>query len=377
MHYPQPKEADVDNNFYKIFPTCQIVHPTLFRVAKPVFEEMDAKDNVDFIFKQRVVELVRPDNKGRVEGVIARDLDGKHHKYTATKAVILATGDYSGNPEMMDYYVPWASHFKTIFPNVDAKGNKTNTGDGQVLGQWIGAKMEAGPHAPMTHHLGGPLGVDGFLQVDVDGERFMNEDVGGQPVQNQLSRLKKGISWQIFDDNFREQLPYMDGGHGNVSYFVDKDKVPEGAYGRNTYVSQEMFDEEITVVANSIEELAEKAGLPVDELKATIERYNELAKKGNDDDFGKRPSRMFPIEKAPFYGYKFEDTVILVTLGGLVTDEEGRVLDGDSEIIEGLYATGNTMGGRFLVDYPLPAPGISHGMAITFGRMVGDNAVKL
>lgn len=56
---------------------------------------------------------------------------------------------------------------------------------------WIGAKMEDGPHAPMTHHLGGPLGMDAFLLVDINGERFMNEDVGGQPFQNQLSRLPK------------------------------------------------------------------------------------------------------------------------------------------------------------------------------------------
>ena len=76
---------------------------------------------------------------------------------------------------MMSYYVPWSDRFMSIFPNVDAKGEKTNTGDGQQMGMWIGAKMEDGPHAPMTHHLGGPLGMDAFLLVDINGERFMNE----------------------------------------------------------------------------------------------------------------------------------------------------------------------------------------------------------
>ncbi len=376
MHYPQPEQAKVEQNYYKIYPTCQIILPDLSAILKPMFEQLSQNSNIEFIFEQRAVQLVRPEG-GRVEAVVAEDLDGGYHRYNASKAVILATGDYSGNKEMMRHYVPWAEHFGNIFPNQDAWGKPTNTGDGQQMGMWIGGKMEIGPHAPMTHHLGGPVGVDGFLQVDIDGERFMNEDVGGQPVQNQLSRVKGGKSWQIFDDNFREQLEYMDGGHGNVSYFVSNDQVPQGEYGRNTYVSQEMFDKEITVVAQTIEELAEKTGLPLETLKKTIDRYNELAGKGIDEDFGKRADRLFPIVKAPFYAYEFKDTVLLVTMGGLVTDEEGRLLDENSQVIEGVYATGNTMGNRFVVDYPLPAPGISHGMAITFGRMVGTNAVTL
>lgn len=376
MHYPQPEQAKVEQNYYKIYPTCQIILPDLSAILKPMFEQLSQNSNIEFIFEQRAVQLVRPEG-GRVEAVVAEDLDGGYHRYNASKAVILATGDYSGNKEMMHHYVPWAEHFGNIFPNQDAWGKPTNTGDGQQMGMWIGGKMEIGPHAPMTHHLGGPVGVDGFLQVDIDGERFMNEDVGGQPVQNQLSRVKGGKSWQIFDDNFREQLEYMDGGHGNVSHFVSNDQVPQGEYGRNTYVSQEMFDKEITVVAQTIEELAEKTGLPLETLKKTIDRYNELAEKGVDEDFGKRADRLFPIVKAPFYAYEFKDTVLLVTMGGLVTDEEGRLLDENSQVIEGVYATGNTMGNRFVVDYPLPAPGISHGMAITFGRMVGTNAVTL
>lgn len=376
MHWPQPPEAKVENDYYKIFPTCQIVLPDLGAVLKHMYKKMEDSGKIEFVFKMWGRQLIRKDG-GRVEGVIAEDIDGKYHKFMAKKAVILATGDYSGNKQMMEHYVPWATQFKTIFPNLDAKDVPTNTGDGHLMGMWAGGKMELGPHAPMTHHLGGPVGVDAFLQVDIDGERFMNEDVGGQPVQNQISRLKGDMSWQIFDDKFREELPYMDGGHGNVSYFVPQDKVPEGSYGRNTYVSQEMFDKEITVKADTLEDLAKQCNLPFEQLKKTIDRYNELCDKGVDEDFGKRADRMFKIDKPPFYAYKFVDTVILVCMGGLVTDEEGRLLDKDSKVIEGVYATGNTMGGRFLVDYPLPAPGISHGMAMTFGRMVGENAATL
>ena len=149
------------------------------------------KAGVQFLYSTFARQLVRPDNAGRVEGVIVEDENGDYKKITASKAVLLATGDYASNAEMMSYYVPWSDRFMSIFPNVDAKGEKTNTGDGQQMGMWIGAKMEDGPHAPMTHHLGGPLGMDAFLLVDINGERFMNEDVGGQPFQNQLSRCRR------------------------------------------------------------------------------------------------------------------------------------------------------------------------------------------
>ena len=112
-------------------------------------------------------------------------------------------------------------------------------------------------------------------------------------------------------------------------------------------------------------------------LTATIERYNELAAAGNDEDFGKRADRLFPVEEGPFYAYPLTDTVILVNMGGLQTDVDFNVMDTEDEVIEGLYAVGNAQGGRFLVDYPLPAPGISHGMALTHGMLVGRILAQL
>ena len=129
--------------------------------------------------------------------------------------------------------------------------------------------------------------------------------------------------------------------------------------------------------ADTIEELAEAAGLPSYPLMKTIERYNELAAAGNDEDFGKRADRLFPVEEGPFYAYPLTDTVILVNMGGLQTDVDFNVMDTEDEVIEGLYAVGNAQGGRFLVDYPLPAPGISHGMALTHGMLVGRILAQL
>ena len=379
-HWPEPDNSHTEKDFYPIFSDCQILLPTMAPWVEAIYN-ICVEAGVTFKFSTWARQLVREGNEGPVTGVICQDVDGNYTKVNASKAVLLATGDFAGNKAMMEHYVPWAARFASIFPNRDAAGEPTNTGDGQCMGMWIGAKMEDGPLAPMTHHLGGPLGMDAFLLTDIYGERFMNEDVGGQPFQNQLSRLPKKTAWQIFDASWPDQLQYMDCGHGNVSWYVDNDKVPGGSYGRNAYISQEMFDEAMStdagVEADSIEDLAAKMDVDADALTATIERYNELAKAGEDADFGKRADRMFPIEKAPFYAYKMTDTVLLVCMGGLETTVDFQVLDTEDEPIPGLYAVGNTQGGRFLVDYPLPCPGISHGMAMTHGMLVGKILAQL
>ena len=373
-HWPEPDNSHTEDDFYPIFSDCQITLPTMSPWVEAIYN-ICVEAGVTFKFSTWARQLVRENNEGPVTGVICQDVDGNYSQVNASKAVLLATGDFAGNKDMMSYYVPWATRFASIFPNRDAAGDPTNTGDGQCMGMWIGAKMEDGPLAPMTHHLGGPLGMDAFLLTDVNGDRFVNEDVGGQPFQNQLSRLPKKTAWQVFDSEWPNQLQYMDCGHGNVSWYVDDDKVPGGSYGRNAYISQAMFDEAMAsdagVQADTIEELAEKMGVPVEEFCATIERYNELAKKGVDEDFGKRADRMFAIENPPFYGYKLTDTVLLVCMGGLETTVDFEVLDTNDDVIPGLYAVGNAQGGRFLVDYPLPCPGISHGMAMTHGMLVG------
>ena len=387
LHWPHPENAHPENDYYPIFDTCQILLPDLSPYLKETYG-ICVDLGVEFRFSTWARQLVRADDgKGRIEGVVVVGLDDAYRKITASKAVVLATGDYSSNAEMMQYYVRWATRFTSIFPNVDAKGNKTNTGDGQRMGMWIGAKMEPGPHAPMTHHLGGPLGVDGFLLVDVYGDRFMNEDVGGQWLQNQISRLPQKKAWQIFDSRWPEQIGYMDTGHGNVNWYVeDAADVPNGSYGKNAYLSDEDskdgntpgFDSYFAdgadgVTASTIEELALRMGVDAMALQNTIDRYNQLAEAGVDEDFDKRADRLFPIAEPPYYAYPMTDTVLLVCMGGLITNVNFQVINAeDDSLIEGLYAVGNCQGGRFLVDYPLAAPGISHGMAITHGKLVGE-----
>ena len=126
--------------------------------------------------------------------------------------------------------------------------------------------------------------------------------------------------------------------------------------------------------ANTIEELAQKMEVPVGTFKATVERYNELARIGKDLDFGKRPDRLFALENPPFYAGMIKQS-ILVVLGGLNTNVKLQPLDTDWDVIPGLYLAGNTVGNRFAVDYPTMCPGLTHGMAYVTGRFAALNAV--
>lgn len=384
LHWPHPEKSKTENNYLPIFDTDAVTLPDM----KPYLEktyDICIERGVQFKFSSWVRQLIRTDDSSAVTGVVFEDLTGAYHKVSAGKAVLLATGDYGSNAEMRSYYTPWATRFTSAFPNVDAKDEPTNTGDGQRMGMWIGAKMEAGPHASMVVNTGGPLGVDAFLLVDANGKRFTNEDVGGQAIQNQLSRLPQKTAWQIFDAKWADQIGSMDAGFANVNWYKENaHDVPNGRYIKNAFIANEssedgntpgfasFFEEDADgVQADSIEDLAKLMDVNAKTLTETIERYNQLAEAGNDDDFGKRADRLFPISEPPFYAYKFTDTVLLASFGGLATNTDFQVLDTNDNAIEGLYAVGNAQGGRILVDYPTAAPGISHGMALTHGMLAG------
>ena len=131
-----------------------------------------------------------------------------------------------------------------------------------------------------------------------------------------------------------------------------------------------------SVTANTIEELAEKMQLPVETFKATISRYNELARMGKDLDFGKRADRLTTVDKPPYYAGKGHYTLLVVN-GGLNINPKLQALDKNWDPIPGIYLAGNTMGNRFAVDYPTMCPGLSHGMALHFGRIAILNAASL
>ncbi|MCL2826301.1 MAG: FAD-binding protein [Eggerthellaceae bacterium] len=328
---------------------------------------------------------------GKVTGAYIHDADGNYSQVNA-KAVVITTGDFGNNMDMRDYYVPWTKEFACYYTTVDATGKPADTGDGHQMAMWAGAHMELGPLAPMTHHMGGALGVDSYLQLNMEGNRFMNEDIPGQPIADQLSRqpassdpaaAATGLkSWQIFDSSWPEQIAAMPDGHGYTNHFVPDDQAEKyqtvlAGFGLG-YTTKAMVEDGVTarggVVANTIEELAAGIGLPADKVKASIERYNELCAKGHDDDFGKDARRLFPVANPPFYACPFASAGMLVVMGGIEVNHKLQPLDADGAPIEGLYIGGNAQGGRFLVEYPVTVAGISLATALTFGRLAGQNA---
>lgn len=311
-------------------------------------------------YETPAAQLVRED--GRVTGVIA-GTEGSYVQLNASKAVILATGDYGNDPEMVRRYCPKAAD---ITMNVYAPA--VNTGDGHKMGLWIGAAMqEEEPHTPMIHNLGGPpMSSHPFLRVNKFGERYENEDVPIPYLCNSIQLQPDNISWTIFDSTYAEDVPNLGVGFSRSNVVSEsttaglEDAIEQG---RSAFR------------ADTLEELAEKIGVPADALKATVERYNELAELGEDLDFGKSPEMMTFIDTPPYYAVT-NPVALLVVLGGLQVNTQLQVLDTNGEVIPGLYATGNTAGGFFANDYPVIVPGLSHSRALTFGRIAGKNAAS-
>jgi fumarate reductase flavoprotein subunit len=348
--YPPPAGYDNATEYYPQYLTCHHIHHEGL-VAKCLMNNALEK-GVVIHFKTRAKQLLRK-GKGRVTGLVAQDAEGNYIKYQATKATILCTGDYGNNAEMMAKYCPQAAHFGTTLV--------TATGDGHQMAMWVGAMMEPAPHAPMIHSLAGPLGMCAFLQVNRKGERFENEDVLCECYHTAVERQPGQEAWQVFDAKYPEELPRMGIGLGKMTKLTDEN-LP--------------FINNRSITANTIEELAEKMGVPVATFKATIARYNELARLGKDLDFGKRADRMTTIEKPPYYAGK-GFSWFMCAMGGLMVNTKLQPVDKDWEVIPGLYLGGNIVGNRYGVKYPSMLPGLSNGMALHLGRVAGMNAATL
>ncbi len=338
---------------------------------KWVLENNAQKYGVDIQWKTPAEQLVR-DDQGKVSGVIAKAEDGSYIKFNAGKGVILATGDYGNNPEMLKKYIPSSEYIYDI-----AYPGTVNTGDGHKMGLWIGGAMDELPHAPMYFDQGVigrpggkpvPLTRQPWLYVNLNGERFSNEDLPYGYNCNAVCQQPDHLKWVVFDAKWPEEAPIFE-------QIACKRMIPPAALHSEEEIQGLIADETIKS-ADTIEGLAEKMEVPVETFQANVARYNELAKQGKDLDFGKRPECLTTIEKAPFYAVQTGST-LLVTLGGLKVNDKLQVLDTELKAIPGLYAVGNVSGCYYANDYPNILPGNSHGRALTFGWLAGKNATEV
>jgi len=382
--FPAPRGFDLDSEYYPSFETTVWIRPTMRPVFDANFDLAKNSGRLTALFDCPAQKLIR-DETGRITGVIGRTMEGGYVKATAKKGVILSTGDYSSDDAMLYHYCPWTKGVPRIWTSFDANKKPSNTGDGHRLGLWAGAMMQQSPHAPMTHCMGGPMGNAPFLQLNVHGKRFMNEDIPGAQLHNQIVIQPLKTTWQIYDSDWKKYLPFNSSNHGTGCYSFEQEDMDSGKLFRglgqfDCYCSDELLEKAVangdTVKADTLEELVDKIKLPKEMALASIERYNYLVSIGRDEDFGKTHKRLSPIEKGPFYATRFEQASMLVCCGGLESDADARCLDTDQNPIPGLYVAGNVQGNRFSIEYPTTVCGISHSMALTFGYIAAETVMK-
>ena len=384
--YPVPETYDYTKEDLPCYPTSVGFSSLATVMADNLQAAVDAGAEVRYSTKG--VELILND-EGAVAGIYAQAAGSDGYLKITAQSVILATGDYLGNEDMMKFYAPECveNGINILSIDLDDEGNYTNVGEGHKMGAWAGAAIEQW-HAPMIHHMGGGAGADGrgvignngCLWLNLRGKRFMNEDLPGQQLENQVELQPQRKAYQFFDASWPEQLAYFPAAHGVACIYRDEPLPEYTASGLRINVRtpadiDAAVEEGRCLKADTIDELLGMIeGMDVETAKASIERYNELARAGEDTDFFKSPQRLFALENGPFYAAECGCALTLGNLGGLESDEDCHVYNTDRELIPGLYAAGATQGGRFAVQYPISLKGLSCGMCMVYGKIAGENA---
>lgn len=355
-------------------------------VAKKV-DELGVDVRVSTTMKQLERE---DDGTGRVSGVLAKSKEG-YVRVNASKGVIIATGGYCSNLDMMTAKNKMAVDHCTA---LEAPG-ESNNGDGIRAALWAGAAMDEQPTAMVFDRGGVPAGAKGgcaytqpgimthigsqpFLKVNKDGKRFCNESVPYDFIYAAGSLERDSVYCEIWDANWVQQVEQF---HTLACSRI----IPSPTGGRvqifNVEAETGMMEETlipagVVVESDTLQGLAEKLQIPADAFVESVKRYNELCTKGVDEDFGKESYRMLPLDMPPFRAATIGGQ-LLCTLDGLRVNTDLQVLDVNHDPIPGLYAAGNDSGGFFANNYPELLPGIACGRTITFGRLVGKTAAGL
>ena len=337
-------------------------------------------------FQTKGVRLERDDvqdgKSGRVTAVIAQNADGQYVRYKASKGIILAVGDYMQDKEMLQKYAPLALNNFCDFSNIWCDGAM------QKAAMWCGATMDtmasldAWPGQTITGKClrpdpkEGPLwamssgwswnpAVASFpmLYLTTGGERFTNEETengtGCMRMANCLcSVCPGGYAWSIWDSawetKFEGIIPSVTPFCINTPEEVEID-IAEG----------------LTYKCESIEEIAEVTGMPLDVLQESIDEYNAVCASGDDRKFLKNPMWLKPIDTPPYYVAGIGMGIECVR-GGLTMDGKLRVIDAEGKAIEGLYAVGNTGGSFYGNVYPSMVGGTGTGHGMTFGMLAAE-----
>lgn len=353
----------------------QLTMDTLFKYA------LDKGLRIDY--ETTMVKLVHENDK--VTGIIATNKDGKYVKYNTTKGVIVATGGYSANDDMMKALQPQSLEQCCI--NYSKSGSK---GDGIKACLWAGAAMDS-THTSMIFDRGAIkpdqagktedgqlfwMGTQPFLKVNLEGKRFMSESMPYDYTLHAASDQPSHTYCNVWDsdyvsyiEKFRTHGCSRIFAHDNGAYPVFPIEVIQG-------MNADLMDKGYIVQADTIEELAEKLNINKENFVATVNRYNELADLGVDEDFGKESYRLSKMQTAPFFGVRQAGGYLICTMDGIKINENMNALKEDGTVIEGLYVIGDCSGNYFHGSYPNLLAGCAAGRSATQGRIVGKLLAK-
>lgn len=343
-------------------------------------------------YNTKAVQLIREeDNTGRVSAVIAQREDGSYVKYEGSKAIVLATGDFSKDRDMMARYAPWAyEHFKDVLAfdteNVDYDVGMTFTGlmpgTGQKMGLWIGAGWQkVFPNAcAINGGVPGPTHavIDNFwgLNLNINGKRFQNENTnfafGAMSLLTQPQTTAFGI-WDTAYAYTQEEWETLGCSYNNVTPTLPLSPEEQIAVWDASVESGSYFK------ADTLEELlAQLEGIDQAAALESIEKYNRYAEQGYDEEYQLNPSILYPISTPPFYGSRTTGSTFLCVMGGLRTNEDLQICEDDDTPIEGLYCVGTMIGDFFAGTYNFGLPGQNLGACCcTLPYLLGRDLAQL
>ena len=337
----------------------------------------------DVDFKTSLAKLEK-DSTGRITGIIAQSTEDDHFiRYNANKGVLLACGGFPGNPYMMEQLDPLGTSVTTA-----CSYSPADKGYGIRAAVWAGANLDK-EAAPMLFDRGivapgvdggyvasdsafggkafpGPIrqynpGTQPFLKVNRNGERFANESSPYNDIVYAAAHQPGRVYAQICDANVLE----------DAKRFHTIGCSAQTRNGGAEYIQKQMDNAEkegVFFKADTIDELADKLGFTgeaKDTFLATVDRYNELYDKQNDEDFGKPAYRLSAIRTAPFYGC-WLGASLLTTEQGIAINDKGQALDNDNKPMPGLYVTGDMSGSFFANNYPCLMAGVAMGRTLTY-----------
>lgn len=326
---------------------------------------------VEFMFETPVYKIIMED--GKAAGVMAKNINGEETEARA-KAVIIATGGFGENPEMIKELTGY-EFGKTIF-NFAIPGMR---GDGLKMA-WEAGAGKTKPSMELMYQLPDNMNhfiLDGAfrqpcLWVNRNGQRFMPEDQIGNTTftGNAITSQPGMVAYSIFDSRLLKK--YKKKGPDMISHVHPHDLYDhfDEQWERDLEAGYEPIAQ-----TDTIEELAEKAGIDVAGLVAQVEHYNEMCEAGHDEIFEKNRNYMQPIEKGPFYCCR-QNVGAYGSVGGILINHKTEVMDQDSIVIPGLYAVGTDACNIYGESYPFILSGNTMGFCLNSGRIAGENAAS-